>query len=52
MSVAPSWELKSWIKGFVPHVRVLQPAALREEVARELSAGLSAAGPARGKSGV
>jgi predicted DNA-binding transcriptional regulator YafY len=49
MSVAPSWELKSWIKGFVPHVRVLQPAALRDEVVRELSAGLGAAAPARRK---
>jgi predicted DNA-binding transcriptional regulator YafY len=51
MSVAPSWELKSWIKGFVPHVRVLQPATLRDEVARELSAGLGPAAPARRKRG-
>jgi predicted DNA-binding transcriptional regulator YafY len=36
MNVAPSWELKSWIKGFLPHVRVLDPASLREEIAREL----------------
>jgi len=40
MEVAPGWELKAWIKGFVPYVRVVQPAALREEVARELEQGL------------
>jgi predicted DNA-binding transcriptional regulator YafY len=36
MNVAPGWELKSWIKGFLPHVRVLSPASLREDVARDL----------------
>jgi predicted DNA-binding transcriptional regulator YafY len=36
MSVAPGWELKSWIKGFLPHVRVVKPAALREDIAAEL----------------
>jgi predicted DNA-binding transcriptional regulator YafY len=36
MSVAPGFELKSWIKGFLPHVRVVKPAALREEIAGEL----------------
>jgi predicted DNA-binding transcriptional regulator YafY len=36
MSVAPGGELKSWIKGFLPHVRVVQPASLREEIAREI----------------
>ncbi|HEY3121854.1 MAG TPA: WYL domain-containing protein [Vicinamibacteria bacterium] len=36
MNVAPGWELKSWIKGFLPHVRVVQPASLRDEVARDL----------------
>lgn len=49
MNVAGSWELKSWIKGFVPHVRVLQPASLRDEIARELEAGLDAARPGRSK---
>jgi predicted DNA-binding transcriptional regulator YafY len=49
MSVAGSWELKAWIKGFFPHVRVLQPAALRDEIARELEAGLAAARPGRSK---
>jgi predicted DNA-binding transcriptional regulator YafY len=36
MNVAPGWELKSWIKGFLPHVRVLQPASLRDEIAGDL----------------
>ncbi len=36
MNVAPGAELKSWIKGFLPHVRVIKPAALRNEIAREL----------------
>lgn len=38
MSVAPGWELKAWIKGFLPHVRVLEPASLREEIAADLKA--------------
>jgi predicted DNA-binding transcriptional regulator YafY len=36
MHVSPGWELRSWIKGFLPHVRVLQPASLRDEIARDL----------------
>jgi predicted DNA-binding transcriptional regulator YafY len=36
MSVAPGWELKSWIKGFLPHVRIVKPAALRDEIGAEL----------------
>jgi predicted DNA-binding transcriptional regulator YafY len=36
MSVAPGWELRSWIKGFLPHVRVVAPAALREEIAADI----------------
>jgi predicted DNA-binding transcriptional regulator YafY len=36
MSVAPGFELKSWIKGFLPHVRVLNPAKLRDEIAEDL----------------
>ncbi|MFI5183900.1 MAG: helix-turn-helix transcriptional regulator [Vicinamibacteria bacterium] len=36
MSVAPGWELQSWIKGFLPHVRVLSPASLSEDIARDL----------------
>ncbi len=36
MSVAPGWELKAWIKGFLPHVRVVKPASLRDEIVRDL----------------
>ena len=36
MSVAPGWELKGWIKGFMPHVRVVKPASLRDELVRDL----------------
>jgi hypothetical protein len=36
MIVAPGFELKSWIKGFLPHVQVLKPAALRDEIAADL----------------
>jgi len=38
LEVAPSFDLKSWIKGFLPHVKVLRPASLRDEIARELEA--------------
>jgi predicted DNA-binding transcriptional regulator YafY len=36
MNVAAGFELKAWIKGFLPQVRVLKPAALRDEIAGEL----------------
>jgi len=36
MLVSPGGELRSWIKGFLPHVRVLQPASLRDEIAGDL----------------
>ena len=36
LSVAPSEELKSWIKGFIPHVRVLKPKRLAAEIGEEL----------------
>ena len=36
LSVAPSEELKSWIKGFIPHVRVLKPKQLAAEIGEEL----------------
>ncbi len=36
MSVALGGELKSWIKGFLPHVRVVQPPSLRDEIRREI----------------
>ncbi len=38
LTVAPGWELRSWIKGFLPHVRVREPASLREKIARDLDA--------------
>jgi predicted DNA-binding transcriptional regulator YafY len=38
LQVAPGWELKAWIKGFLPHVRVAKPLSLRDEIARELEA--------------
>jgi predicted DNA-binding transcriptional regulator YafY len=38
MSVAPGYELKTWIKGCLPHVRVLKPARLRDEIARDIEA--------------
>jgi len=39
LHVALGWELKSWIKGFAPHVQVLRPAHLREELSREFGEG-------------
>jgi len=38
MDVAPGFELKAWIKGFLPHVTVVRPAGLREEILREIDA--------------
>ena len=38
MKVAPGFELKSWIKSFLPHVRVKEPGTLRQEIASELEA--------------
>jgi predicted DNA-binding transcriptional regulator YafY len=49
LQVAPGWELKSWIKGFLPHVRVTRPASLRDEIARELAAARGAFVPPRDK---
>ena len=34
----PSFDLKAWIKGFLPHVEVVRPASLRDEIAREIEA--------------
>jgi len=45
LEVAPEFELRSWIKGFLPHVSVLRPASLREEIARELAAAQAAFPP-------
>lgn len=36
MNVAPGWELKAWIKGFIPQVRVVKPASLRDEIAADV----------------
>jgi predicted DNA-binding transcriptional regulator YafY len=41
LRVALGVDLRAWIKGFLPHVRVLRPAALREELARELAAAIA-----------
>ena len=38
LEVAPSFDLMSWIKGFLPHVKVIRPATLRDDIARELEA--------------
>jgi predicted DNA-binding transcriptional regulator YafY len=46
MSVAPGWELRSWIKGFLPHVRVAAPASLREEIAADIEQARSSFEPA------
>jgi proteasome accessory factor B len=45
LEVAPSFDLKSWIKGFLPHVELVRPAALRDEIARELEAARAAFPP-------
>lgn len=42
LNVAPSPELKSWIKGFLPHVRVAAPRSLREAIARDVRAAQAA----------
>ena len=42
MEVAPSFDLKAWVKGFLPQVEVVRPAALRDEVAREIEAARAA----------
>jgi len=49
LEVAPGWELKSWIKGFLPHVRVLKPATLRDEIAAEIEKSERAFPPSRRK---
>ena len=36
MQVTPGFELQAWIKGFLPHVQVLHPASLRDQVAADL----------------
>ena len=41
MSVAAGAELQAWIKGFLPHVRVVAPKALREAITRDLKKALA-----------
>jgi len=36
LSVVPGFELQSWVKGFLPHVRVVRPATLREVLLRDV----------------
>lgn len=50
MNVAPGWELRAWVKGFLPHVRVLQPASLRDEIARDLEKARGKFKPSRSRS--
>jgi predicted DNA-binding transcriptional regulator YafY len=38
LNVAPGFELQAWIKGFLPHVRVVKPASLRDAIAADLEA--------------
>jgi predicted DNA-binding transcriptional regulator YafY len=40
MNVAPNRELRSWLKGFLPHVEVVRPPALRERVRQEIGQAL------------
>lgn len=42
LHVSAGPELRSWVKGFLPHVRVLEPASLRERVAEEVKAAAAA----------
>jgi predicted DNA-binding transcriptional regulator YafY len=37
MNVSPGFELQAWVKSFLPHVRVLSPASLRQSVAADLA---------------
>jgi predicted DNA-binding transcriptional regulator YafY len=38
--VHPGFELQSWIKGFLPHARVLKPASLRERIRADIERAL------------
>lgn len=38
LNVAPGWELSAWIKGFLPHVRILEPDSLRKQIVLDLEA--------------
>jgi predicted DNA-binding transcriptional regulator YafY len=47
MNVAPGFELQSWIKGFLPHVRVIKPASLSKAIAQDVKAAQSTLKPTR-----
>jgi len=49
MGVAPGFELKAWIKGFLPDVEVVRPKALRDEIARDLAGARDAFPPVSDK---
>lgn len=38
MNVSPGFELQAWVKGFLPHVKVVKPASLRSAIAKDLEA--------------
>jgi len=48
LEVAPSFDLKAWIKGFLPQVEVVRPAGLKQEIARELEVARAAFPPPAG----
>ena len=49
MQVAPGFELQSWIKGFLPHVKVVKPASLRDAIARDIEKSRGSFAPPKGK---
>ena len=48
LEVAPSFDLKAWIKGFLPQVEVVRPSGLKDEIAREIAAARGAFPPPLG----
>jgi predicted DNA-binding transcriptional regulator YafY len=40
MHVHPGFELRSWIKGFLPHARVVKPASLRDRIRADIESAL------------
>lgn len=45
MEVVPGFELKAWIKGCLPHVSVVRPSSLRDEIGAELRQAMAAFAP-------
>jgi predicted DNA-binding transcriptional regulator YafY len=37
MHVSTGWELRAWIKSFLPHVAVLRPDSLRAKIAADVA---------------